>query len=103
MGQLHLLNGQKEWQEHGGHEQRHKDGKFRKRKEDSEGFELWSRGRRTAGKRPDLRAVEGGGEDLVKAEGVGGWGEGLRTGWCSQNGARANERGKQGLFLHLRM
>lgn len=75
MGQLHLLNGQKEWQEHGGHEQRHKDGKFRKRKEDSEGFELWSRGRRTAGKRPDLRAVEGGGEDLVKAEGVGGWGE----------------------------
>ena len=64
MGLLHLLNGQKEWQEHWGHEQRHKDGKFRKRKEDSEGFELWSRGRRTAGKRPDLRAVEGGGGGL---------------------------------------
>lgn len=30
MGQLHLLVGQKEWQEHWGHEQRHKDGKFRK-------------------------------------------------------------------------
>ena len=65
MGQVHLLNGQ-EWQEHWGHEQRHKAGKFRKQKEDGEGFELWSRGSRTAGRRPDLRAVEGGGVGLGK-------------------------------------
>ena len=32
-----------------------------------------------------------------------GQGRGLRTGWFSQDGACANERGKQGLFLHLRM
>lgn len=58
----------------------------------------------------DLRAcsmvggMAGGGGWGEGLRGWGGWGEeGLRTGWCSQDGADANERGKQGLFLHLRM
>lgn len=42
--------------------------------------------------------------DLGACSMVGGGAGGVADrGWCSQDGAHANERGKPGLFLHLRL